>query len=94
MEQCRINRPNTWQLRPAVRKGSENPCQQGAVHTWHEADVAVSLIDVWCYSESGHADAQAKPALILSWIEERIGAVERISDFRRYSDNGHRRRRH
>ncbi len=39
-EQCRINRPNTWQLRPAVRNRSKNPCQHGAVHTWHLPDVS------------------------------------------------------
>jgi len=30
----RINRPNTWPLRPGLRR-EESPCQHGAVHTWH-----------------------------------------------------------
>jgi hypothetical protein len=34
----RSNRPDTWQLRPAMRYRSKNPCQHGAVHTWHIAD--------------------------------------------------------
>ena len=32
----RINRPNTWLLRPDLRR-EESPCQHGAVHTWHIA---------------------------------------------------------
>jgi len=32
----RINRPNTWLLRPDLRR-EESPCQHGAVHTWHKA---------------------------------------------------------
>jgi hypothetical protein len=34
----RINRPNTWLLRPDVRRG-ESPCQRGAVHTWHYPEI-------------------------------------------------------
>jgi len=30
----RINRPNTWPLRPDLRR-EESSCQHGAVHTWH-----------------------------------------------------------
>ncbi len=30
MEQCRINRPNTWQLRPAVRHRSNKPLPTGS----------------------------------------------------------------
>ena len=33
----RINRPNTWLLRPGLRR-EESPCQHGAVHTWHKAE--------------------------------------------------------
>jgi hypothetical protein len=32
----RTKRPNTWLYRPARRR-EENPCQLGAVHTWHKA---------------------------------------------------------
>jgi hypothetical protein len=35
----RINRPNTWLLRPDLRR-AESPCQRGAVHTWHIASRA------------------------------------------------------
>src|SRR2546428_574274 len=35
---CRANRPNTWLHRPACKR-EENPCQLGAVHTWHQAAV-------------------------------------------------------
>src|SRR4029079_4009429 len=34
---CRANRPNTWLHRPACKR-EENPCQLGAVHTWHLSD--------------------------------------------------------
>ena len=30
----RTSRPNTWLLRPALRR-EDFPCQPGAVHTWH-----------------------------------------------------------
>ena len=33
----RINRPNTWLHRPAMRR-EVLTCQLGAVHTWHQAD--------------------------------------------------------
>ena len=32
----RANRPNTWLHRPCLQR-EENPCQLGAVHTWHSA---------------------------------------------------------
>src|SRR6266436_4927019 len=35
---CRANRPNTWLHRPACKR-EENPCQLGAVYTWHKADL-------------------------------------------------------
>jgi hypothetical protein len=31
----RTQRPNTWLLRPGLRR-EESPCQRGAVHTWHK----------------------------------------------------------
>src|SRR5215472_14991850 len=32
----RASRPNTWPHRPSCNR-EENPCQRGAVHTWHIA---------------------------------------------------------
>jgi hypothetical protein len=44
----RINRPNTWLHRPALQR-EENPCQPGAVHTWHLANIepASSNVSLW-----------------------------------------------
>jgi len=41
----RINRPNTWLHRPALQR-EENPCQPGAVHTWHLADIDAAFENV------------------------------------------------
>jgi hypothetical protein len=37
----RVNRPNTWLHRPAMRR-KDFPCQLGAVHTWRKAAVSAS----------------------------------------------------
>jgi hypothetical protein len=42
---CRANRPNTWLHRPACKR-EEKPCQLGAVHTWHKADISGASVDV------------------------------------------------
>src|SRR5262252_3210437 len=34
----RANRPNTWLHRPSLQR-EDSPCQLGAVHTWHKADI-------------------------------------------------------
>jgi hypothetical protein len=39
----RINRPNTWLLRPDVRR-TKSSCQRGAVHTWHIASGELILM--------------------------------------------------
>jgi len=41
----RINRPNTWLLRPGLRR-AESPCQRGAVHTWHMASIRRGAMSV------------------------------------------------
>jgi hypothetical protein len=51
----RTNRPNTWLHRPATRC-EDSPCQLGAVHTWHLADVPPTLGDVCFWGESGHSE--------------------------------------
>ena len=33
----RIDRPNTWLLRPGCDM-QKSPCQHGAVHTWHNPE--------------------------------------------------------
>ena len=44
----RIQRPNTWQHRPSLRR-EESSCQPGAVHTWHFSEVATLMGDVRCW---------------------------------------------
>jgi hypothetical protein len=50
----RTKRPNTWLHRPACKR-EEKPCQLGAVHTWHEADMRTAAVDVRFRRQSGHA---------------------------------------
>jgi hypothetical protein len=44
----RTERPNTWQHRPSLRR-EESPCQPGAVHTWHLADMPMQSPHVRCW---------------------------------------------
>jgi hypothetical protein len=46
----RVNRPNTWLHRPMLQR-EENPCQPGAVHTWHKADLLKASPDVRFWGE-------------------------------------------
>src|SRR4029453_19496728 len=41
----RTNRPNTWLHRPTCKR-EEKPCQLGAVHTWHKADMPMAPSNV------------------------------------------------
>jgi hypothetical protein len=51
----RANRPNTWLHRPATRR-EDSPCQLGAVHTWHKADVDGLPINVRFRGSSRHRE--------------------------------------
>jgi len=70
---CRANRPNTWLHRPACKR-EENPCQLGAVHTWHKADT-IQMSAYLSASEwkeirpSGHSECQQN--------ERKAGATKR-----------------
>src|SRR6266404_3641747 len=57
---CRANRPNTWLHRPACKR-EENPCQLGAVHTWHEADLPARSSIVRFRGWSQRVDATLYP---------------------------------
>jgi hypothetical protein len=48
----RTYRPNTWQHRPSLQR-EESPCQLGAVHTWHEADMPTASRNVRYWVNSG-----------------------------------------
>ena len=50
----RTNRPNTWLHRPSLRR-EDSPCQPGAVHTWHIADMAAAPTNVRCWVKSGQS---------------------------------------
>jgi hypothetical protein len=41
----RANRPNTWLHRPSCKR-EESPCQRGAVHTGHKADMQAPPVNV------------------------------------------------
>jgi hypothetical protein len=57
----RTNRPNTWLHRLTLQR--ENfPCQLGAVHTWHKADIAVVSANVrfWVVGSIGRCNTSIK----------------------------------
>src|SRR4029450_3251213 len=58
----RANRPNTWLHRPACKR-EEKPCQLGAVHTWHKADLARRSLFCPLLGRSGHAAITAGVSL-------------------------------
>src|SRR5262245_28892119 len=64
----RTNRPNTWLHRPACKR-EEKPCQLGAVHTWHKADILAASIDVRFRGQRWGN----RPAFL--WIAERFGVL-------------------
>jgi len=56
----RASRPNTWLHRPSCKR-EENPCQQGAVHTWH-------LASFRCDAEFGPLSASQR-----TWLDLPLG---------------------
>ena len=56
----RARRPNTWLHRPSCKR-EENPCQRGAVHTWH-------LASVRCDAELGPLSASQR-----TWLDLLLG---------------------
>jgi len=48
----RVNRPNTWLLRPMLRR-EDCSCQPGAVHTWPICEGAPWWSEVRSLSQSG-----------------------------------------
>jgi hypothetical protein len=62
----RTNRPNTWPHRPAKRR-EDFPCQLGAVHTWHFADVRTALSEVRYWGRSGHDETAARRRLMIPY---------------------------
>src|SRR5215472_13698864 len=63
---CRAYRPNTWLHRPAC-KCEEKPCQLGAVHTWHKADMPIVSVYVRFRGQSGHSPARTRCLLMMLW---------------------------
>ena len=65
----RARRPNTWLHRPSCKR-EENPCQRGAVHTWHFCDIARHGNEGCFQSGSGHGRPRA------DWVLYQITASE------------------
>jgi hypothetical protein len=61
----RANRPNTWLHRPMLHTREENPCQLGAVHTWHIMDARLAFMNVRFEGNNGH-DADVARCLLLT----------------------------
>jgi hypothetical protein len=61
----RINRPNTWLLRPDLRR-EESPCQHGAVHTCAPGSMKRVYFTGAVGSEVGPALVRSSPLLSLT----------------------------
>jgi hypothetical protein len=62
----RANRPNTWLHRPSCKR-DESPCQRGAVHTWHKADMREPPANVRLRGKSElHNYASPRPLMTLA----------------------------
>jgi hypothetical protein len=59
---CRVNRPNTWLHRPRLQR-EENPCQLGAVHTWHFSDKLTAPTNVRYCGQIGRGHPSSTAAL-------------------------------
>jgi len=55
----RANRPNTWLHRLRLQR-EDSPCQLGAVHTWHKADILIRLENVRSRGNSGHEGCEGE----------------------------------
>jgi hypothetical protein len=58
----RTQRPNTWPHRPKLQR-EDCPCQPGAVHTWHKADMGITPANA-CYR--GKADIDQPLLIVIS----------------------------
>jgi hypothetical protein len=66
---------------PTSRASSQkNPCQQGAVHTWHEADVQTAPMNVRFEGNNGH-DADVARCLLMTHCGHHPTQAERTFDF-------------
>jgi hypothetical protein len=72
----RPNRPNTWLHRPSCKR-EENPCQRGAVHTWHNSDLPRRLSFGRFGGRSRHQSAVA-PAIAI-FVSTRLDQVAAFS---------------
>jgi hypothetical protein len=62
----RTQRPNTWLLRPSLRR-DDSSCQPGAVHTWPVADMAAAGSDVRFRGQSGPGRGGAECRHLMLW---------------------------
>jgi len=71
----RINRPNTWLHRPSLLR-EESPCQLGAVHTWHLADINRRQHHVRYWGKSRHRELTTSCPLMTDPVEKGLAIIE------------------
>src|SRR6476469_6570907 len=59
---CEPHKQAEHMAAPTSLRREESPCQPGAVHTWHEADMLDASIDVH----------NADPAVRAAWLEDKF----------------------
>ena len=73
----RPSRPNTWLHRPSCKR-EENPCQRGAVHTWHFSEVPPAASEGRSWLHSGHQQTARGRAFMSSRPRSRLVVAARL----------------
>src|SRR6267378_6816113 len=76
----RANRPNTWLHRPSCKR-AENPCQRGAVHTWHISEVPRAANEVRLLARTGQVGLQWSWACLAAILTaDMAGQITGVND--------------